>query len=140
MREFINVARVKGMYQGKVINSVSNPCKITVRRKYHCICEHVYKTFQITDARNVESRVYYNGVRQFEWNHVVMIAAGYEIRTKYIDSKNHKKIMTDYGNVLFYSPTNACKYLLRIPNLPACSILKDKVTVEFPIIAAFSNI
>lgn len=140
MREFINTARVKGMYQGKAINSVSNPCKITVQRKYHCICEHVCKTFQITGARNVESRVYYNGVRQFEWDHITMIAAGYEIRTKYIDSKNHKKAMTNYGNVLFFSPTNAHKYVLRIPSLPACNILKDKVIVEFPVIAAFSNI
>ncbi|MDD4700258.1 MAG: hypothetical protein PHV07_08415 [Oscillospiraceae bacterium] len=140
MREFINMARVKGMYHGKDVNSISNPCKITVQRKYHNICQHVYKTFQITDARNVELRVYYNGVRQFEWNHFTLLAVGYEICIKYIDSENHRKVISNYGNTLFFSPTNACKYVLRIPNPPACKILKDKVIAEFPVIAAFYNI
>ena len=122
------MARVKGMYHGKDVNSISNPCK------------NVYKTFQITDARNVELRVYYNGVRQFEWNHFTLLAVGYEICIKYIDSENHRKVISNYGNTLFFSPTNACKYVLRIPNPPACKILKDKVIAEFPVIAAFYNI
>ena len=134
------MARVKGLYHTKDVNSVSDPCKITVQRKYHNICQHVYKTFQITDVRNVELRVYYHGVRQFEWNHMTLVAVGYEICIKYIDSENHKKRITDYGNTLFFSPTNARKYLLRIPNPPVCKILKNKVLVEFPVVAAFYNI
>lgn len=140
MREFINTAHVKGLYQGKTVNSISNPCKITAQRKYHNICQHVYKTFQITGARNVELRVYYNGVRQFEWNHLTLLAVGYEICIKYIDSKNHRKVINNDGNALFFSPANARKYVLRIPNPPSCKILKDKVVTEFPIIVAFYNI
>jgi len=140
MQEFINVARVKGLYHTKNVNSVSDPCKITVQRKYHNICQHVCKTFQITNAHDAKSCVYYNGVRQFEWNHITLVAVGYEICIKYIDSENHKKRIADYGNVLFFSPTNARKYLLRIPNPPSCKILKDKVIVDFPVVAAFYNV
>jgi hypothetical protein len=139
MRELINMARVQGLYRGKHISSISNSWKITVRHKYHCICECICETFQITDAREAESCVYYNGAQQFKWNHITFIAVGYEICTRYIDSENHKKTITNQGNALFFNPANDYNYLLRIPNPPACKVLKNKVITEFPIVVAFRS-
>lgn len=139
MREFISKASVQGLYHGKRIRSISYPWKITVRHNYHCVCDWICETFQITDARDVESCVFYNGVQQFEWNHMTLIAVGYQICMRYIDSESRKKTITNQGNAIFFNPSNDCKYLLHIPNPPACKILKNKVILGFPIIVAFRN-
>ncbi len=140
MREFINMARAQGLYHGKHINSISNTWKITVRHKYHCICESICETFQINDARHAESCVYYNGVQQFEWNHITLIAVEYEICTRYIDSENHEKIITNRGNVLFFNPGNNRNYVLRIPNPPYCKVFKNKIITEFAVIIVVNAI
>lgn len=139
MQELINMARVQGLYHGKQISSISNPWKITVRPKCRCICEYICETFQIADACEAESCVFYKGVRQFRWNSITLIAVGYEIRTRYIDIENHEKSITNQGNTLFFNPANDDNYLLRIPNPPACTILKNKVITEFSIIVLFRN-
>ena len=139
MREIINIARVKGLYHGKHINSISEPWKITVRHKYHCICERICETFPIADVRDAQSRVYYNGVQQFEWNHSTLLAVGYEVCTGYIDSKGHEKKITHRGNVLFFNPANDSKYRLRIPNPPSCKVSKNQIITKFAVMEVVST-
>lgn len=137
MREFINVAYARGIYDEKQIRSVSDPWKITVRRKDHGTCEWVREIFCANNICDPECYVYYNGVEQISWNHAAFLVVGYGVCVKYTDGNSRKRTITNRGNVLFFKREEDNGYSVHLPNPPCLKIREDKVRVEFPVIAVF---
>lgn len=137
MKEFINVAHASGTYNGKPITATSNPWKIKVKHKHHCICECVCQTLCVCDlCCIIESYAYYNGIKEFVIFGRTVIQVRYGICIKYVDCHGNKKTVTKEGNVMFFELPEmfSNNYTVHIPNPPCVKVCGNTVIAEFPVI------
>lgn len=136
MIEIINRANAKGACNGKRISATSNPWKITIQRKCHCVCKCIQKTFSVSDLFcNTKCYVYYNGIKQFKINGVTFIRVGYGICIRYKDCDGNKKTVTQEGSVLFYEPKHCYTHCtVNIPNPPCFKICGNEITAAFTVV------